>query len=142
MHKPTVALFPEPATVGPRDWGTEELLVLSSKQYSLKKLTINAGHKGGLQYHRLKDEAAYVLSGTLRLRWDDGTGTLKEGLFKEGDFFHFPPGAVHQEEAVTDVVLLEVSTPHFNDRVRVEEKYGQMIEGGLPTTTEPDIELR
>lgn len=56
--------------------------------------------------------------------------------------FHFPPGAVHQEEAVTDCVIIEASTPHFNDRVRVEESYGQIIDGGLQSTTIDEVEER
>jgi len=56
--------------------------------------------------------------------------------------FHFPPGAVHQEEAITDCTIIEASTPHFNDRVRVEEKYGVNINGGLPSTTIDEVEER
>jgi len=36
-------------------------------------------------------------------------------------------------------VLIEASTPHFNDRVRVEEKYGVESNGGLPSTTLQEI---
>jgi hypothetical protein len=52
---------------------------------------------------------------------------------------HFSPGVVHQEEAITDCVLIEASTPHFNDRVRVEEIYGSSDIAGLPTTAIDDI---
>ena len=52
---------------------------------------------------------------------------------------HFYPGLVHQEEALTDCVLIEASTPHFNDRVRVEGKYGVESNGGLPSTTLQEI---
>ena len=65
--------------------------------------------------------------------------TKKKKILEQGDCFHFPPGLVHQEEAITDCVILEVSTPHFNDRVRVEKDYGLAEEDGLPSTSIRDI---
>jgi len=55
--------------------------------------------------------------------------------------FHFPPKTVHQEEALTDCLIIEASTPHFNDRVRVEKKYGLKLSKGLPSTKMKDIKL-
>ena len=134
-----VPLFPQSVSVGPRDWGEENLLVLSSGNYTMKKLSVKAGKKGGLQYHRLKDEASYIISGDMILRYDDGSGNLLEKKVGGGDWFHFPAGCIHQEEAITDVERIEVSTPHFNDRVRVENNYGLTSEGGLPTTKKSEI---
>ena len=126
--------------VGPRDWGQELMIHVCSGSFTFKLLRINAGMKGGLQYHRLKDECAYVVSGELLVRFDlcDGGG-LVERVFGSGDAVRFPPGLVHQEEALTDVVLLEASTPYLNDRVRVEKEYGLEAIGGLPTTNENEI---
>lgn len=140
MNKIPLPEFPEPESVGPREWGEETLLVLSSGKYTMKKLYVKAGKKGGLQYHRKKDEASYIVSGEMILRYDDGNGNLKERHVSEGDWFRFPPGCIHQEEAITDVVRIEVSTPHFNDRVRVEENYGMRSDSGLPTTNFDQIE--
>ena len=39
-----------------RPWGTEEFLVVIPGVLTLKRLIINQGSKGGLQYHRLKNE--------------------------------------------------------------------------------------
>ena len=100
-QRPT-AKFPEAESVGPRIWGEEILLVLSSGQYTMKKLIVKAGKKGGLQYHRKKDEASYIVSGEMILRYEDG-GELHEKRVGPGDWFHFPAGCIHQEEAVTDV---------------------------------------
>jgi YrbI family 3-deoxy-D-manno-octulosonate 8-phosphate phosphatase len=134
-----VAQFPSMSSVGPREWGDELLLVHSIGKYTMKKLVIRAGRKGGLQYHRLKDEASYIISGSMIIRYADSKGILTERLVNQGDFFHFPAGCIHQEEAITDVVRIEVSTPHFNDRVRVE-KYFNMDDGsGLPTTSIFDV---
>lgn len=126
------------ANVLERPWGEELLLGVSSGNYTFKKLMIRAGEKGGLQYHRMKDEMAFVCSGELIVRYVDERGILSEKLFREGQAFHFPPGCIHQEEAVTDCMLLEVSTPYLNDRVRVDRAFG-LVELGLPTTDKADI---
>lgn len=101
------------------------------------------GAKGGLQYHRRKDEAGVMISGVMKIRYDDGKGTLEERIVGAGKSFHFPPGCVHQAEALTDCEYIEASTPHFNDRVHVENEYGIEEEaGGLPSTELSEIELR
>ena len=73
------------------------------------------------------------------VRYDNGKGKLVKKILKQGDCFHFPPYFVHQEEAITDCEIIEVSTPHFNDRVRVEKKYGLTENGGLQTTKKSEI---
>ena len=132
-------VFPEPVDLGERIWGEEVLLAVVSGKYSLKRLLVRAGCKGGLQYHRLKDEVAVLISGQMIIRTDNGSGKLIERIVGPGDVVHFAPGVVHQEEAITDCVLIEASTPHFNDRVRVEEIYGNSETEGLPTTSLEDI---
>jgi mannose-6-phosphate isomerase-like protein (cupin superfamily) len=88
----------------------------------------------------MKDEVTYIVSGTMIVRYDleDGKG-LREKTLEAGQWIRFPTGMVHQEEAVTDVVRLEASSPFLNDRVRVEEKYGLPFDGGLPTTSIDEI---
>lgn len=133
--------FNKSRSMGYRNWGEETLIALSPGNYSLKKLFIKAGQKGGLQYHHLKDESAYVVYGELIIRHDDGKGNLIETIVSEGDSFRFPPLAVHQEEAITDCLIIEASTPHCNDRVRVEAKYGLEELEGLSSTNKEDISL-
>jgi mannose-6-phosphate isomerase-like protein (cupin superfamily) len=135
-------LFPIPQSVGERPWGTEDLLALVTGKFSVKIMNIRAGNRGGLQYHRLKDEVAVLISGRMLIRYDLGDGRLHERIIEGGEVAHFPPGLVHQEEAITDCVIIEASTPHFNDRVRMEEAYSLGSPVGLPTTNIEDIELK
>ena len=135
-------VFPVAQSVGERPWGTEDLLALVSKQFSVKRLKIKAGNKGGLQYHRFKDEVAIMISGQMLIRYDLGNKILQEKIVNAGEVVHFPPGLVHQEEAITDCEIIEASTPYFNDRVRMEEAYGFEKSQGLPTTQEEDIEVK
>jgi len=140
--KRPIARFPNAESVGPREWGEETLLVLASGKYSMKKLYIKAGKYGGLQYHREKDEASFIISGKMILRYENEEGNLVDKEVGPGDWFHFPNGCVHQEIAITDVVRIEVSTPHFNDRVRVESLFGISDNSGLQTTDASEIKIR
>jgi quercetin dioxygenase-like cupin family protein len=83
-----------------------------------------------------------MISGQMLIRYDLGDKVLREKTVNAGDVVHFPPGLVHQEEAITDCEIIEASSPHFNDRVRVEESYGFGKPEGLPTTVADEIELR
>lgn len=139
--KKKLAIFPKSKNLGHRNWGKEELLVLIPKVLSLKKLLIKKGKKGGLQYHNKKNECGYLLSGRLKVTYDNGNGKLKKKILKKGEIFYFPPKSIHQEEALTECVIIEASSPHFNDRVRVEKKYGLPITEGLPSTKIKDIKF-
>ena len=141
MIKPIKPEFFNPKDLGKRDWGKEELLAFSSKKWMMKKLFIKKGSKGGLQYHHLKDEGGFIVYGSMLVRFDDGNGSLTSKVLKEGSSFRFPPNCIHQEEALTDVLIIECSTPHLNDRVRVEEKYNEKSLKGLPSTNIEDIKI-
>jgi mannose-6-phosphate isomerase-like protein (cupin superfamily) len=135
-------IFPKQESVGKREWGEEKLVALIPGILSLKILTIKKGKKGGLQYHHKKNECGYIFSGEMLIRFDKGDGILSEKILRTGDSFHFPPKSVHQEEALSDCVVVEASTPFFNDRVRVEDIYGLPIEGGMPSVEEDEVILR
>ena len=66
---------------------------------------------------------------------------IKIKIINAGKSFHFPPGAVHQEIALSNCTIIEASTPHFNDRVRVEKIW---YEGnkGLKSTLKKKLLLR
>ena len=125
--------------MGFREWGSEDLLCFVKDHFTLKKIHISAGKKGGLQYHRLKNEAGLIIEGELKVIFQNTEGSLITKVLNPGDVFWFPPLCIHQEIAVTDVTIIEVSTPHFNDRVRVEKDFGMDDSSGLPTTNINDI---
>ena len=128
--------------IGKRDWGEEILVNWIPKKLTLIILKMKKGKMGGLQYHRKKNECGHILSGKLLIRYDDGKGKLIKKICKKGDNFHFPPYSVHQEVALTDFIIVEASTPYFNDRVRVEKKYNLPTRGGLKTTKIKQIKFK
>lgn len=127
---PTIERF-EPRILV-RDWG-QEIIVAETPQYLGKVLKMKAGTKGGLQYHVEKVETFYLHEGAAIVRYGKDNHLVQASMIS-GQSVHVPAGAVHQVEALTDCVFFEASTPHYDDRVRVEERYGMVQEGGLPTT--------
>lgn len=141
-YKPGVSPnFLKPRDLGDRPWGQEILLCHAEGKYMMKKLVIKKGSKGGLQYHRFKDEAGILLSGKMIVRFEGDNKTLVEKVLGPGDIFHFQAGVVHQEEAVEDCVIIECGTPILNDRVRMEEYFNLGDPVGMPTTTADEVEF-
>ena len=110
--------------VVPKPWGHETIWA-STELYVGKVLHINAGHSLSIQYHNQKDETIHLLLGTMIYRVKVGDGPLTEVPLKQGESFRNTPGTVHQMEAVTDCDVLEASTPHLDDVVRLSDRYGR-----------------
>jgi mannose-6-phosphate isomerase len=109
----------------PKPWG-HEVIWAHTELYLGKVLHIKAGHALSVQYHNEKDETIHLLRGTMTYRVDrkDGRG-LVEVPFAEGESYRNTPGVIHQMEAVTDCDVLEASTPHLDDVVRLVDRYGR-----------------
>jgi len=106
-----------------KPWGYE-IIWAHTDRYVGKILHINAGHALSVQYHEVKDETVYLLSGELVYRvWENGRPT-DVGL-RVGQAFRIVPHTIHQMEAVTDCDVLEASTPHLDDVVRLQDRYGR-----------------
>jgi mannose-6-phosphate isomerase-like protein (cupin superfamily) len=102
-----------------KPWGFE-VIWAETASYVGKLLHINAGHRLSLQFHRVKEETVYVVSGTLYV-YDDKGGITK---LTPGQRFHVNPLQVHRFGAnESDVEIMEVSTPHLDDVVRLEDDY-------------------
>ena len=108
-----------------KPWGWE-LLWAHADEYVGKILFLRAGESLSLQFHRIKDEAWYVQSGRAKLELGDaGQAVLNEEVIGPGACFHFKPGTVHRLTAIEDTTVFEASTPHLDDVVRLEDRYGR-----------------
>ena len=106
----------------PKPWG-HEVIWAHTGLYVGKVLHIKAGHSLSVQYHHQKDETIHVLSGEMIYRVADAAGQpLREVRLVAGESYRNEPGHVHQMEAVTDCQLLEASTPHLDDVVRLSDR--------------------
>jgi mannose-6-phosphate isomerase-like protein (cupin superfamily) len=106
-----------------KPWG-HELVWAETDRYVGKVLHIKAGHKLSRQYHVKKDETFFVQMGEMDLEVGP-QGTSRVVRMRAGDAFHCPPATIHRMVAVSDVDVLEVSTPELDDVVRLEDAYGR-----------------
>ena len=108
-----------------KPWGYE-LIWAHTETYVGKVLFVRAGHSLSLQFHREKEESWLVQSGRAKLELGDaGERVLQEEVVGPGAAFHYRPGTVHRVTALEDTTILEVSTPHLEDVVRLEDAYGR-----------------
>ena len=107
-----------------KPWGYE-IWWAATDQYVGKILHVNKGHRLSLQYHELKDETSYVLAGRLILVQGDSPDSLSERVVSVGDVWRNQPGMIHTIEALEDSDVLEASTPHLEDVVRISDNYGR-----------------
>jgi mannose-6-phosphate isomerase-like protein (cupin superfamily) len=107
-----------------KPWG-REIWVAQSDSYALKIIEFHAGSRSSLQYHVRKREHIYVDQGVLRVEIGMPDGSLEAQEHGPGSVIENPPGQRHRVTAVTDVRLIEVSTPELDDVVRVEDDYGR-----------------
>lgn len=98
----------------PKGWG-HEIIFENNELYCGKLLVFKKGCKFSMHYHMIKDETWYVESGEFLYRWiDTETAEMNTNVLTEGDSVRQRPGQPHQLEALTDGVVFEVSTQHFD----------------------------
>ena len=111
-------------TVVTKPWG-HELIWANTDRYVGKILHVKAGHSLSLQYHERKDETIHLLRGQMRFWAGPSVEALRELPFPQGESYRIAVGTVHRMEAVTDIDILEASTPDLDDVVRLEDRYGR-----------------
>ena len=107
-----------------KPWGHETIWAHTDR-YVGKILHIKAGHALSVQYHERKDETSYVLRGRLTLYKGTTADDLQTTPVEPGAQWRNRPGEVHTIEAIEDADVLEVSTPHLDDVVRLSDSYGR-----------------
>ena len=107
----------------PKPWGYE-LIFANTDRYAGKILHVNRGESLSLQFHEIKEETLFVVSGELRLTIEVD-GDRRELILRTGEAFHIPPRMIHRMEAVKDTDVAEVSTPELDDVVRLDDRYGR-----------------
>ncbi|AEW06356.1 Cupin 2 conserved barrel domain protein [Sulfobacillus acidophilus DSM 10332] len=102
-----------------KPWGYEVWWAVTER-YVGKLIHVNQGHSLSLQYHVQKHESMYVIQGEAELLLGEETRRLKPG-----DAVMIAPPTRHRLTAITDVDVIEVSTPELDDVVRLEDRYGR-----------------
>jgi mannose-6-phosphate isomerase len=108
----------------PKPWGYE-IWWAWTDEYVGKIIHVNRGHKLSVQYHERKDETSYLQSGRMLLHKGTSLEDLETTEIEVGASWRNRPGEVHTIEALEDADVLEVSTPHLDDVVRLQDGYGR-----------------
>lgn len=102
-----------------KPWGYEIWWAVT-EQYVGKLIHVNQGHSLSLQYHERKHESMYMVHGEAEILLDQDTRA-----FHPGESIIIPPPTRHRLTALTDIDVIEVSTPELEDVVRLEDRYGR-----------------
>ncbi|VVB57138.1 Mannose-6-phosphate isomerase [uncultured archaeon] len=108
-----------------KPWGSETWLAYGEGMpYALKVIRLKAGTKTSLQYHQHKRETNFVYAGRIRFHFQkDPDGPVEQVELEAGTCIQVPPGRIHRVEALEDVILVESSTNHLDDVVRLSDDY-------------------
>ena len=107
-----------------KPWGWE-LVWAETEAYVGKLLHVRAGQALSLQYHEVKDESWLVQEGRASLELGEVGGELETIEIGPGDTFRYRPRTVHRVTAIDDLTVIEISTNHLDDVVRLEDRYGR-----------------
>ncbi len=102
-----------------KPWGYE-LWFAQTDKYVGKLMFVKAGERLSLQYHEKKDETLLVIRGLIKITVGDETRILPNT-----ESIHIAPEMMHRIEAITDALIVEVSTPEVEDVIRIEDDYGR-----------------
>src|SRR5262245_8004136 len=109
----------------PKPWGHETIWA-HTDAYVGKILHITAGNALSVQYHNVKDETVYLLSGQLIYRIWEGD-TPRNVDLKLGEAFRIKPGTIDKMEVHHDSDWLDGTKPHLDDVVRLKDRYGREV---------------
>ena len=109
-----------------KPWG-HEVIWAETDAYVGKILHIEKGEQLSLQYHEIKEETLFCQSGRLELQVQEpGEEGLTTLVLEPGDAKHILPRTVHRMRALETCDVFEVSTPHLDDVVRLQDRYGRV----------------
>ena len=109
-----------------RPWGGF-IKFIDNKPCTVKILQIKKGESLSLQFHKLREEFWYLISGKIQTTIGRNLNQLKKKVLKEGEYIFIPKKSLHRAEALEFSKILEISTGKFKegDEIRIEDKYGR-----------------
>ena len=108
-----------------KPWGREVWLEVNDK-YCFKELFLNPLNRTSLQYHKVKRETLYVVSGILGILLENEEGGLEEKFLEPGDSLTIVPPRKHRAFTLgTAAHYLEASYPDVDDIVRIQDDSGR-----------------
>ena len=124
----TAKVPPPPESELPRrvdkPWG-HEIIWAHAANYVGKLIVIDTGRRLSFQYHDIKDEWIYVVSGRLKLTLENGAGVIEDRELGPGEGAHVAVNRRHRFTAIETCTLIEVSTPELDDVIRLQDDFGR-----------------
>ena len=111
-----------------KPWGSEMWFAQVPGKYLGKVLSVNAGFRTSLHYHKTKEETMLVVSGELDYIQEDQKSPAERihYYYKLGEIVHIPQGVRHSLGARGGGLLLfEVSTCYPKDSIRIFDYMGR-----------------
>ncbi len=109
-----------------KEWGYYRILS-EGKNYKVKKIVIKSKHRISLQYHKLREEHWFIVSGKALV-------TIDKALFNVDEYDNF---IVHsnvehriENKGENDLIFIEIQIGQCreDDIVRLEDDYGRVIQ--------------
>jgi mannose-6-phosphate isomerase-like protein (cupin superfamily) len=109
-----------------RPWGGF-IKFIDNQDCTVKILYLKKGESLSLQYHKLREEFWYVISGKIKLTIGKSLKFLKRKILKERQYNFTHKKFLHRAEAIKDSKILEISFGKFKegDEIRLKDKYGR-----------------
>lgn len=113
-----------------KPWGGETWINGRHPNYAFKIIKLKAGYKTSLQYHNKKIETNFLYKGIGSLHFSS-LNKINKNKFKNFHIFEYivhplstifvEKKSIHRVEAKTNLILYEISTPHLDDVIRIED---------------------
>ena len=113
-----------------KPWGLERWINGYESLFAFKEILINRGHRTSLQFHEKKIESNFLIEGKASLVFKKNSKVknlhvkkkdLSRNLIKAPSVINVSPPGLHRMIAKTKIRLLEVSSPHLDDVIRVQD---------------------
>ncbi len=122
-----------------KPWGHEFWISWFKNHHVLKKIFMIQGNKCSLQFHRVKNETNYIVSGKAKVlksiffdkNIDEESALQSFNKIENiemnlsnmtiGDYWTIIPGEVHRVYSIDSYTAFEASTPELDDVVRIED---------------------
>jgi mannose-6-phosphate isomerase-like protein (cupin superfamily) len=123
-------------------WGRIESIF--SGEIAAKRIFVQKGGQGSLEFHVEKRETYYIHSGLVRVGLRIGRAENRSIVMRPGESYDMQPGVMHLRIGLEDSVIIEVSTRDSDsDSYLVEDgqTYRHIDIDSQPTITEKQEQL-
>ena len=103
----------------------EENVGDEEKKYVMKLIYAKAGTRMSFQYHVKKLETNFLLSGEIEVFLENEKDVLERKVLKPNSIWTIPCGRKHRAIALTDIVMMESSSPEVDDVIRLQDDTGR-----------------